>query len=434
MISLINAVNYLIQWLQMCMNCFFFYYILTPRYSFKKTVSISCAVMTVVMAAARIADPDMLMRQIIYCGVFFVICRKMYRDSVGVILFSNCILYFIMISCEFAVTFFYHDLGLKASSFPEGSTLMFGSLLWIALYFPAFYFFILFWRRRKNTLLPKSIYVTLLFPLSQFFLMHAVFYYSIWQFLDGDYHMSIIFCMLAGIALCIFADLTLFQVMLDNSKKERLSAQIEMMNEQAGRELLYYSSINDKIQEIRKIRQDFNSQLQAAYGVALKDREGGQKKAVQLLSQLEKEIGEHAPVYYCANLIVNVILEEKVRMAGKEQIDMDISVELPEQLAIEKVDLCSIFSNMLDNAIHGACLTDKSRPVTVKAWVRAGYCIIKVTNPFVKGTDADSSRGKDGNHGYGLLILNAMAEKYQGEFSVSHEDGIFTADMKLRIG
>lgn len=434
MITLIDVANLLIHFLESYMTCFFFYHVLTPKYSFGKTFPVSCFVLSIAVLITHIDYSNALARQIIIFLAFFLTCKCLYKDSLGSILFINCISHTLMIICDLVVTFSLYALFPEYRGWPEGKFLLFGNLLWITLYLPVIYVFIMVWKRRKNKLLPKSIYITILFPLSQFFLMHAVLYYGIMQFLQGTYHMGVIFCIILGSALCLFADITLFQVILDNSKKERLFAQLELMNEQAQRELQYYNSINEKIQEIRKIRHDFNNQLQTAYGAILKDNDSGRETAAQLLGQLELQIEQTAPVYYCPNLIVNVILAEKARDAKTQDISMDISAEIPEQISIEKVDLCSIFSNLLDNAIHAAALSDGVRIITVNAWIRANYCMIEVTNPFASDSSPDSTKAKDDPlHGLGLYILDSIAEKYQGEFVTHAEDGLFTANIKLRL-
>lgn len=236
--------------------------------------------------------------------------------------------------------------------------------------------------------------------------------------------------------MCLGADVVLFQMMLDNSQRDHMAAQLELMNVQARRELNYYNSVNEKIQEIRKIRHDFNNQLQTACHMVLDDKALGQETARVLLGQLKQQIEKTAPVSYCANLVVNVILSEKAGEAEKQGISMDIAVEFPEDIVLEKVDLCSVFSNLLDNAIHGAMKAEGERRITVNTWFLAGYCMIKVTNPFLPlPADKKQKRRKkeEEMHGYGLYILKAIAEKYHGEFHTSAEDGLFVASIKLRV-
>lgn len=429
---LTDIANVIVHCLEMCMTCFFFYHVLTPKYSFKKIFSISCLAASSAVLIAYADYSNILYRQVIIFLTFLIVCKSLYRDSVGCILFFICISYTLMTVCDLIITFSLYSMFPDAKGYPEGKFLLFGNLLWIALYTFVIYIFLIIWKKEKNALLPKKIYITVLFPLGQFFIMHAILYYSILQFLSGAYQIGVIFCIL-GSVICLYADITLFQVILDNSKKERLAAQLEIMNNEAHWELEYYNSVNEKMQEIRKIRHDFNNQLQTVYNMIVKEEEGTQV-ALQLLEQLREQIKEAAPVYYCSNLIVNVILAEKIQEAKKHGIFMDVSVEFPENTAIEKVDLCSVFSNLLDNAIHAASLAEGQRMITVDTWFQAGYCVIKVTNSFSPASSTFQPRTDTSNelHGYGLYILDAIAKKYCGEFSTHINNLIFTANIKLK--
>lgn len=435
MITLLDIANIFVHCLEMYMTCFFFYHVLIPKYSFKCCFFSSCLMIIFAVLITHVDYSNILLRQVTIFMIFLVTCRVLYRNSLGSIVFFICISYVLMTACDLVITFSFYTLIPDMKGFPEGKVLLFGNLLWIVLYSIVSGVFLIAWKRVKGILLPKKIYIVILFPLSQFFILHAVLYFSILQFLSCSNQKGIVFCTIGGI-LCLGADVVLFQMMLDNSQRDHMAAQLELMNVQARRELNYYNSVNEKIQEIRKIRHDFNNQLQTACHMVLDDKALGQETARVLLGQLKQQIEKTAPVSYCANLVVNVILSEKAGEAEKQGISMDIAVEFPEDIVLEKVDLCSVFSNLLDNAIHGAMKAEGERRITVNTWFLAGYCMIKVTNPFLPlPADKKQKRRKkeEEMHGYGLYILKAIAEKYHGEFHTSAEDGLFVASIKLRV-
>lgn len=99
--------------------------------------------------------------------------------------------------------------------------------------------------------------------------------------------------------------------------------------------------------------------------------------------QLDTHIQDAYSVDICFNIIVNVILEEKIEKAKKEGISIDIDVRLPQNMLIETVDLCSIFANLLDNAICAAAICEKDKKeIQVLAYIRSGYCVIKIRNIY----------------------------------------------------
>lgn len=429
-----NVLKLIVYSLQMYINCFFFYRVLTPKYPFKLSYPISCLAMSVIIWITDryqcIYQYNMLARQIIALVSFFIICRSLYRDSSAVILFFNFVSYVLMVVCDMAGVFFVNAFFPEIKSYTEFS--LFGSLLWTALYLCVIGVVLILWNRKKEIHLPNKMHVAILLPLVQFEMIHGINYYNIIQRMPGADHRGLAVCTI-GSALFIVSDIVLFQIILDKAQKEHMAAQIKFMNDQENREREYQNSVNYSMQEMRKIRHDFNNKLQTAYQVVLRDQKEGRKTAAQLLEQMNLQIEETAPVCYCENMIVNVILAEKVKEAEVQNILMDICVELSENITIEKIDLCSVFFNLLDNALHAATLAEKHRVITVHSWLRGGYCMVKVTNS-VPSASIQAAANRDRElHGYGLSILESVAKKYQGEFSVCTESGKFIADIKLKV-
>lgn len=125
-------------------------------------------------------------------------------------------------------------------------------------------------------------------------------------------------------------------------------------------------------------------------------------------------------------------------MAARQGISLQVSVEMPEDLFVEKVDLCSIFSNLLDNAIHAAAQVSENRYVYMAASVFGGCCTIITVNSYGQDSEkpfvSTASVGKADIHGgYGLCILRSIGKKYGGELITKTENGQFTARLILNL-
>lgn len=121
-------------------------------------------------------------------------------------------------------------------------------------------------------------------------------------------------------------------------------------------------------------------------------------------------------------------------------------------MGIDDLELCSVFSNLIDNALNAArCVEGEGRFVDIACSVKGAYLILKVTN----GTDGGSStlpkkvafRGKSAKrlggssvfsdrslpeHGWGLRIVQDICARYEGELSLESEgDGKVTATAVL---
>lgn len=144
---------------------------------------------------------------------------------------------------------------------------------------------------------------------------------------------------------------------------------------------------------------------------------------------------------YCRNDVVDGLLALKARRAADEGVAFEIHADVPAVLAIDEVDLCAIFSNMLDNGINGAMAAEGDRFVRLDAGVRGPMLVVQVVNSCSSKAAMDRRATTDrrlrrgvSSHGWGLDILTALAARYGGSFQTETENGRWTASLMVKCG
>lgn len=132
---------------------------------------------------------------------------------------------------------------------------------------------------------------------------------------------------------------------------------------------------------------------------------------------------------YCAIPVVNAVLSEKEKLCQEKGIGFYTELDIPRDLTVEPLHLCSIFANLSDNAIRGAeeC-GRKPSSISLTSAVAGDYLLIKTVNP------ANPPQTPKPGHGYGSRILAELAEQYEGSFQSSYENGVYTAVVSLLVG
>ena len=136
---------------------------------------------------------------------------------------------------------------------------------------------------------------------------------------------------------------------------------------------------------------------------------------------------------YCGIPILNVILSEKKRECDLLGVDINVDLKLPEEIAVEQMDLCSIMGNLLDNAIRAGkqIAEDKASNLNAEIEITAGcageYLIVKCKNTTEKAPGV-----KPEGTGLGLKILQDIAQRYQGDFYTKYEEHTFLAQLSLK--
>ena len=200
----------------------------------------------------------------------------------------------------------------------------------------------------------------------------------------------------------------------------------------------YCQLANKNMEDIEKLKQYYFSQYQAIRDMLEENPDNPEIRTLIHFSQ--EQVSQNPFPRFCDEEVVNAVLTLKKQMAEAEQIRMNISVLIPKNVSVSALDLCSLFCNLLDNAIE-ACRrnTTISGYITVKAdIVRGGYLVIKTENPCEQLPVRDNhffrtSKENASEHGYGLKLIEQIAEKYHGQVSVKQEQTRFIVSVLLHL-
>lgn len=239
----------------------------------------------------------------------------------------------------------------------------------------------------------------------------------------------------------MFSILIMYWIFIYTNKQERIKEQFLWLQKMQSAEADYYAELQNKTEEIRQMRHDIKDQLFSVKALLAENSAQSICAAEKIVENLENKLGSTALPIYTENRIANTVLAAKLKAAAQADISTDVSVHIPQSLErIDAADLSCVLINLLNNALE-ACANlpaDMPKHLLCKAGVKGNYLIIKVCNPYdkidigkngkIKTTKADTQ-----NHGLGLLLLENIAEKYDGALQIDTADRQFTATVSLKI-
>ena len=196
-----------------------------------------------------------------------------------------------------------------------------------------------------------------------------------------------------------------------------------------------FKRIEESYNRTRELRHDLKNHIYVLKGIT----ENGTKEEV--LSYLEKmtdAVEEATYISMSGNSAVDAILNEKLIDARKNGVSTQFDITPLRELKISAMDVCTILSNALDNAVE-ACVKFEQpgdRYIDVKIEDGENEMIISVKNPSTEApkrrAGAYVSRKKDKeNHGLGLKSIKRTVDKHKGDMLVKYEDGIFNLVISL---
>lgn len=148
-----------------------------------------------------------------------------------------------------------------------------------------------------------------------------------------------------------------------------------------------------------------------------------------LRNLVESESEVFGEARHCENMTVNTVLTVYERRARENGISVKISANASRDLAVSSQDLVIVIANLFENAIHAAeKLKNKENRVDISIKESVRRLVIKVENPCRNNLTFDESL-----YGVGIRSVIATANKYDGMYDFTAEDGIFSAKVSLNL-
>lgn len=302
------------------------------------------------------------------------------------------------------------------------------TLIFLLMAIPLKYLYYKLWNRIVNKEKYEKINgIYLMFPIGQCIVMLGMLYRNTMS--ASWFGLPAIVITLFGMVLLAVVDCIFLFYLTDIERNKQLKQEIERMEYAYGVEQEHYRLIESKRYEIAKIRHDIKNQL-----VSIKQlvKTQNYEEADLVINGIEKTLDETVEYNYCSIPIINAVLQQKKQQCEQNLIAFEADISISETGMIEPVHLCSIFSNLLDNAIHAnQKLPDGERYIKLFAQNKQGHIVISTENPTAetgkKTPDPSQSRG------YGLKILKDISEKYSGQFNISIDDHICRVGISVCI-
>lgn len=158
-------------------------------------------------------------------------------------------------------------------------------------------------------------------------------------------------------------------------------------------------------------------------------RENQNSEALKYISEICTSLDNSKIVKYCTNEALNLIFSYYADEAKENDIKVDISVTAYDFSRFRITNLCSLFANAFENAIH-ACVQlpqPEDRYINLKLYEKNCQLCINMSNSyhtapvFKNDIPTTSANG----HGIGIQSMISVIEKYHGIYGFFAENGEF---------
>ena len=283
-----------------------------------------------------------------------------------------------------------------------------------------------------NTLIfTNAIYVALTVGSLSFILILSEVQYFTVKYDVPNNQMNLLGLLLSGVCIVFF--LLFFWLATTTYKNEAFKKDKDMMELYISEQEKYIKLVIEKDSDMRKFRHDVKEHM----WVVMKCLEENEyEQAKNYMCELYDAYGTSEMVRYTGTIVVDAIISEKKRAMEEKNIkliwDGNVSI-FPSRL--ELFDICTLFVNILNNAMEACELLEKNDKIVNLKVVVDDKVYITESNRYIKPIEFDGignpiTTKKDyNNHGYGSKNIRGIVDKYNGELQYSVDEKNFRIEI-----
>ena len=219
-------------------------------------------------------------------------------------------------------------------------------------------------------------------------------------------------------------------------KDNNLRIDNKIIKEKMDMQYKYYLNLQEHQSKTRELYHDMNNHI-----ICIQNIYGKNDIADKYIEDMNNKIKECNPVFNTNNIIVDVILNEKKSICDFNNIDFLVDVDFAECKFIEMMDICSIFSNMIDNAIEACNKINNpniERRIKIRGTLVNKFFVIRCENTkinpvILKNDKVITDKSDSFLHGIGINSIKNSVEKYNGNVEIYSNENKFIMSIYIPL-
>ncbi len=232
--------------------------------------------------------------------------------------------------------------------------------------------------------------------------------------------------LLVNMAFMLFADLYFIYFARFAEKYNQLKVKFRLLEQQSLLQYEYYAEQEEKYNESVKILHDVNKHLKMIENMyQAKENE----IAITYTQEISQMLLPLALEEYTNNPILNVLLNDKKKIANFHNIRFSMEIGTVDLSFMEPIEVTTIFGNLLDNAIEACDMVSEDKYIEMKLDKYNDFMVINISNssmPIGKWHLGKPVSGKGRHHGIGLLNVESIIKKYNGNMILEEANRKFS--------
>lgn len=249
---------------------------------------------------------------------------------------------------------------------------------------------------------------------------------------------NVLIPLVAGLCiLCILLSIYLFHRLTEYHEKEMLVEIYQSRISDMEEHIRDVEHLYDGIRGMRHDMKNYVADLEVLLQDTAAEPEVRQREMNRYLDGICSALDELEMRCNTGNLVTDVVISRKMRMAKEEGLSFETDFIFPSQMGISAFDVSIILNNGLDNALE-ASRREEGGSIRLGSYVRENIFFIEIRNKFTGSVPSYGSGGalksskEEAGHGFGMKNIKSCADKYYGRAQWNVKNGEFILEVMLQ--
>lgn len=182
------------------------------------------------------------------------------------------------------------------------------------------------------------------------------------------------------------------------------------------KQVKYYKDLELLDYELRKFKHDVKNHFISMESLL---KNGKKDELEKYFETLHSKFITTGVMHISGNEVVDAVMNYELSHNCNKNVKIKTYGRLPYIKSVSSIDLCTIFSNLLSNAIRAVNKCDIDNEAVLEIEFSGGnkFFRIEITNTFEDEIEY-VKKNKDRNHGHGLPAIRSILKKYNGDYEI----------------
>ena len=226
-----------------------------------------------------------------------------------------------------------------------------------------------------------------------------------------------------------------YYIFIARQESDKHLEEVKRLQTERDYTLRYYELAKENENKTAQLRHDLQNEIQAVRALV---KDGEYEDAENIWSEMQSRLESTKSVQYCSLPLLNAVLNVKLSGIENRGISTDIILQKCEYVPLSPYNICSLFGNLLDNAIEAVTKEQGVKEIIMHSNVKNGLFLLKVQNTCTVMPRVDNNKNfisdkQEPDHGHGSRIIRRIVQEHSGQYMTQFEDNLMTVIIALPV-